>query len=196
MNEKQLVSDSIINNQLRIVSYHVEERINMNFGSSVTTYDVSSLSLISTTDLGQNNTRIITPKYAKVPAKRNANVAVTMNSQSLKMAVNPMIIAETPIKIASITPEKKWKYVDIDIIGTYERVMDKGYTSVDMLKRVGNSRFFGGDLTIAAKWYSKLFALTTDLEPEYYYRYAQTLTSIKQTEKANEMMQLFESKNL
>ena len=64
-----------------------------------------------------------------------------------------------------------------------------------MLSRVGNGRFFDGDLVMAAKWYSQLFDLTTNLEPEYYFRYAQSLKAIGQIEKAKQMMAVFEKKN-
>lgn len=189
MTNAQLFSDSISNNQLRIVSYHVVERINMKFGGTITTYNVSNFSLINTNDLGKDNSRTITAKYAKTRAKVKEVVAVT--SVPIKASANAILTINDSVKAI---PKKKVKYVDIDIIGTYERVIDRGYKTIDMLKRVGNSRFFGGDLTTAAKWYSQLFSLTTDLEAEYYYRYAQTLTSISEPEKAKEMMHIFESK--
>jgi hypothetical protein len=189
MTNAQLLSDSISNNQLRIVGYHVVERINMKFGGTITTYDVSSLSLVNTNDLGQENSRTITPKYSKSKEKIKEVLAVT--SIPIKASANALHTINDSIKVI---PKKKLKYADIDIIGTYERVIDRGYKTVDMLKRVGNSRFFGGDLVTAAKWYSQLFSLTTDLEAEYYYRYAQTLNSISEPEKAKEMMHIFESK--
>jgi hypothetical protein len=191
MRNAQLMSD-MANNDLVAVAYHVEERINSNFGSRITTYDVSNLSLVRTNDLGPNNTRVITPKFAKAKA---AAVAV-VNIEQPKAPINIITATIKPIKIAAVAVEEKAKYVNIDILSTYERVLDKGYKSVDMLKRVGNNRFFQGDLAIATKWYSKLFDITTDLEPAYYYRYAQSLKSIGQNEKADEMMKIFESKNL
>jgi hypothetical protein len=161
----------------------------------VTTYNVSNLSLVNTADLGENNSRIITPRYGKAKAKK---VAVNLKPKPAMAGINqkPEVVLDTVKPIFAKVPEKKLKYVDIDVIGTYERVMDKGYSSVDMLKRVGNSRFFGGDLVMAAKWYTKLFSMTTDLEAEYYYRYSQALFSIQETEKANEMLQLFQKKTL
>ncbi|NHM07521.1 hypothetical protein G4D82_09840 [Flavobacterium sp. CYK-4] len=174
-----------------ILYYHVEERINMNFGSSITTYDVSNLSLISDRNLGENNTRTITPKYGKAKAKA---VAVNLKPQSEIVAPTekPKALTEI-IRPVSLQPEKKLKYAEIDLIGTYERVLDKGYQSVDLLKRVGNNRFFVGDLEKAAKYYSQLFSLTTDLEAEYYYRYSQALFSIQETEKAKEMLHMYEN---
>jgi len=82
----------------------------------------------------------------------------------------------------------------IDAIKTYERVAEKGYQSAEMYKKIGNSYYFNGELESAAKWYEKLFALNTDLEPEYYFRYSQSLKSIGENKKATEMEQLFYQK--
>lgn len=82
----------------------------------------------------------------------------------------------------------------IDAIKTYERVAQKGYQSADMYKKIGNSYYFNSELESAAKWYSQLFAMNTDVEPEYYFRYSQSLQSIGENQKANEMQQLFRQK--
>jgi hypothetical protein len=191
MGNMQIV-DAISGDDRVVVSYHVEERINMNFRSQITTYRVSDLSLVGKNDLGPNNTRIVTPIYGKARMKpRMDNIAISARSAAVTI---DRPAASADIKMPAIMPktEKAPAYVNIDIIGTYERVLEKGYQSVDMLKRVGNSRYFDGDLVTAAKWYSKLFELTTDLEASYYYRYAQSLKSISQVDKANEMMAIFE----
>ncbi|WP_309641856.1 hypothetical protein [Flavobacterium sp.] len=197
------VSDALIENTLSIsgttpehhlpiASYHVEERINMPFGSHITSYDVSNLSLIPTHDLGPNNVRIVTPRYAKV----KVSVKSTTKSEPSKDFTNnitatvPVII---PIKLDVVDTVKK-KYVDIDVLGTYERVLGKGYKSVDMFKKVGDRRFFGGDLKVAAKWYEQLFAMTTDLDPVYFYRYAESLKAAGLVDKAVEMMKVFDNK--
>ena len=82
----------------------------------------------------------------------------------------------------------------IDAIKTYERVAQKGYQSADMYKKIGNSYYFNGELESAAKWYTELFAMNTDVEPEYYFRYSQSLQSIGENQKAKEMQQLFRQK--
>lgn len=169
-----------------IVSYHVEERINMNFGSQITTYEVSDLSLVCKKDLGPNNVRIITPKYLKT----------TVNSKKSNPSIEIKTAEAIPLKAKPENIEKKKVFVTIDVGGTFERILEKGYQSVDMLKKVGDRRFFGGDLKVSAKWYSQLFEMTKDLDSVYYYRYAQSLKSIGEVEKAKEMMQLFESKKL
>lgn len=93
--------------------------------------------------------------------------------------------------------EKKYeKYAYIDAIKTYEKVAEKGYKSVDMFKNLGNSYYFNAELEKAAKWYGELFAMnTTDLEPEYYFRYAHTLRSMSQNDKANEYLKIFNQKS-
>jgi len=91
--------------------------------------------------------------------------------------------------------DKKYdSYAYIDAIKTYERVAKKGYKSVDMFQKLGNAYYFNSELDNAAKWYGELFAMTSDLEPEYYYRYAQSLKAVGQNDKANEMLEKFHQK--
>jgi outer membrane protein OmpA-like peptidoglycan-associated protein/tetratricopeptide (TPR) repeat protein len=100
-------------------------------------------------------------------------------------------------KARVVAADKKYdNYAYIDAIKTYERVADKGYKSADLFKKLGNAYYFNAELDKAAKWYGELFALdTTDLEAEYYYRYAQSLRSIGENDKANEMLELFSQKS-
>ena len=176
------------NNDLAVVSYRVEERINMNFGGRITTYVVPNLNMVSTNDLGPNNSRRITPKYGKAKAIMPLNTIVAIAPINAMPSILNAIKIETPKLLV------RKKYVNINFIDTYERVLEKGYKSADMLKRVANARFFQGDLEMAAKWYTELFSLSTGLEAEYYYRYAQALKSIHQIEKSDAMMLEFENK--
>jgi outer membrane protein OmpA-like peptidoglycan-associated protein len=93
-------------------------------------------------------------------------------------------------KLASA--DKKYdNYAYIDAIKTYERVAEKGYRSASMFQKLANAYYFNAQLDQAAKWYSELFSMETDLEPEYYFRYSQSLRSIGENKKANEMMEKF-----
>ncbi|RZJ31413.1 MAG: hypothetical protein EOO48_02125 [Flavobacterium sp.] len=193
----ELLAGSITTDEQVVVSYRVEERINMNFGSQITSYTVSSLNLISTNDLGPNNTRKITPVFAKAkmraPLEMVSITPVTsVSNTQMPTAGTEILVPAAPVKAAAAAVEKKDAVAIVNVIETYERILDKGYNSVEMLKRVANSRFFDGDLIIAAKWYDRLFAQTSDLEPVYYYRYAQSLKAINQLKKSNEMMAVFE----
>lgn len=92
--------------------------------------------------------------------------------------------------------EKEYdKYAYVDAIKTYERLFEKGYTSVDMLEKLGNSCYFNADFENASKWYGELFKLTQEVEPEYYYRYAQSLKAVKEYAKADAMLAQFEKKS-
>lgn len=91
--------------------------------------------------------------------------------------------------------DKKYdNYAYIDAIKIYERVAEKGYKSVDMFQKLGNAYYFNAEYDKAAKWYGELFAMASDLEPEYYYRYGQSLKSTGENGKANEMLEIFHQK--
>jgi len=82
-------------------------------------------------------------------------------------------------------------YTYIDALKTYERVSDKGYKSPEMLKKMGNAYFFNEKLDKAAKCYGELFKMTTDWEPENYYRYSISLKAIGENEKASDYLKKF-----
>ena len=174
-----------------VVSYYVVEKV----GGNITTYTVSSLSLIDSNDLGPNNSRVITPKFGKPKIKRVLNKESQTAAIAEKPPVSNPIKIESPNKIFGPPLIKKKEFIIVDILSTYERILEKGgYESVEMVKKVADNRYFKGDLTIAYKWYTQLFALTSDLDIVYYYRYAQALKSVGQANKANEMMKIFEEK--
>lgn len=103
------------------------------------------------------------------------------------------IVKPTPPKEEVVVPA----FTKIKIIENYERVLEKGYKTEAMLQAVADYRFFAEDLAAAAKWYTQLFEFCPDeLEAVYYYRFAESLKSIGQTEKAKEMMLLFQSKKV
>lgn len=90
------------------------------------------------------------------------------------------------------TADKKYeKYSYIDAIQIYEKVADKGYKSAELFKKLGNSYYFNAELDKASKWYEELFKLNEEVEPEYYFRYAQCLKATKDYENANKYFELF-----
>ena len=93
-----------------------------------------------------------------------------------------------------VTNKVNDKYAYIDVLLTYERVAEKGYKSVDLFQKLGNSYYSFAELDKAAKWYGELFAMTGDLEPEYYNQYAQSLIFIGQNGKANEVLEKLKQK--
>lgn len=94
-----------------------------------------------------------------------------------------------------VTDKVSEKYVYVDVIKTYEKVAAKGYKSIDLFQKLGNSSYINCNLDKAAKWYGELFAMTYDLEPTYYYRYAESLRYISQNEKANALIEKLKRKS-
>lgn len=197
-----------------IKSYHVKENINQKFGGYTTSYEVSDLNLICFYDLGPNNSRIITPHYGvvrQIPLKKiklNKNLLKSTNLSDLvvinKTKTEPLstnitiacldeaekeVIAEDKDSNKSINSEK---YTYIHIIKTYERIAEKGCKSVEIFQKLGDAFFFDGDYVKAVKWYGELFNMTTDLESEYFERYAYSLRAIGKKEKGNEIIKLLQ----
>lgn len=83
----------------------------------------------------------------------------------------------------------------VDAIKTYENIAKKGHKSVDLFQKLGNAYYFNSEFEKANTWYSELFALGQELEPEYYYRYSQTLKSVGDYPKADQMLAQFVTKN-
>jgi len=82
-------------------------------------------------------------------------------------------------------------------IDIYKRVLDKGYESADLLKRLGNSYYFNSKYEEAAPIYKELIEKygqnDTIITADYYFRYAQTLKTLGSYEEANKMMAQFSS---
>ena len=95
-------------------------------------------------------------------------------------------------KVQVAKADKKYdKFAYIDAIEIYERVANKGYESADVYQKLGNAYYFNAELDKAAQWYGKLMDLGQTVEPEYYFRYSQTLKSLGEYTKANEMLEKF-----
>lgn len=186
-----LLTDSLPTDDMVIQSYYVEERINKLFGGRIITYQVSKLDMVDTYDLGPNNTRTVIPNYVKRKPKVAPN---TIETKTLVASANASV---TPVKVEFTAPAPtNTKYVTVNMVDTYERVIDKGYKSIDMLKKVADRFYFEGNLTAAAGYYTQLFDQAKDLDVIYYYRYAQSLKAINEDEKANTLMKRFKSETL
>lgn len=184
-----LLLDGTPKDGLVIVGYYVEETVHMAFGKRITQYEVPKISMIDTYYLGPNNTRTVTPIYGKAKVKiAEENLQPKTVSKTVTNVINP-------VNVAVIAPTKPQKYINVDVVTTYEKVIDKGYKTPEMLAKVADRAYFEGDLVTAAKYYGQLIEMNADLEAMYYYRYAQSLKGTEQIEKANEIMKLFEIKN-
>ena len=88
------------------------------------------------------------------------------------------------------------KYEYINAQETYLKVVEKGYESADLYKNLGNSYYFNSQFEEASKWYQKLVtSYPSEVEAEYYFRYAQTLKSIERYDEADKYMMKFAEKS-
>ncbi len=89
--------------------------------------------------------------------------------------------------------DKKYQeYSFSPAIDIYKKVLDKGYQSADLLKKLGNSYYFNAKYEDAAPIYKQLIEqYDTVITPDYYFRYAQTLKTLGAYEDANAMMTRF-----
>lgn len=79
-------------------------------------------------------------------------------------------------------------YAYIDAIKTYERLLKKGFITPEILQKLGNSYFFNSNYEKANYAFTLLFKNTTEIDIEYYFRYAQTLKSIGNFTKADAIL--------
>ena len=92
--------------------------------------------------------------------------------------------------------DKKYNsYAYIDAIQTYERLAEKGYQSIEMFEKLGNAYYFNSDFEKAAQSYEKLYQLQSELAPEYFYRYAQSLKATGKEKEAATILAKFENKS-
>ncbi|WP_314336746.1 OmpA family protein [Capnocytophaga leadbetteri] len=80
----------------------------------------------------------------------------------------------------------------IDAIKIYEAIAKRGHVNQQILQSLGNAYFYNAEYKKALQWYQRLFANDRyKVDPEYYYRYAQTLRSVGKTDEADEYMKKF-----
>jgi outer membrane protein OmpA-like peptidoglycan-associated protein len=125
------------------------------------------------------------------------------------MKIKTALLIFLGITITAFSQENKIKKANerynnlayIDAIEIYEQVAKKGFKSKELFQKLGNSYYFNGELKEANNWYSELFKLSTIsnsenfVNPEYYYRYSQTLKSVGDVAKSDEYLRLFSLKS-
>ncbi len=81
------------------------------------------------------------------------------------------------------------KFAYIDAREIYLKVVEDGYVSAEILKKLGDTYYFNSDYTNAAQWYDKLVKQFPDeTEPEYYYRAAQSLKSLGKYDESDALL--------
>lgn len=87
------------------------------------------------------------------------------------------------------------KFAYIDAREIYLKVVADGYESAEIYKKLGDTYYFNSDYTNAAKWYDKLVRQFPDqIEPEYYYRAAQSLKSLGKYDESDALLKDYVAK--
>lgn len=95
-------------------------------------------------------------------------------------------------KVKAKADEQYDEYSFSPAIDIYKKVLDKGYVSSDLLKRLGNSYYFNAKYEEAANVYKKLVEAFPDgTEPDYIFRYAQSLKTLGDYEGSAKVMAKF-----
>lgn len=85
-------------------------------------------------------------------------------------------------------------YSYIDARQIYLNVVNNGYESAQVFKKLGDTYYFNSEYKEALSWYNKLMkAYPKDVDPIYYYRTAQSLKSTGAYDESKEMMGKFTS---
>ncbi len=93
--------------------------------------------------------------------------------------------------------DKKFdQYAFVDARKIYLDVIEKGYESADLFQKLADSYYFNAEYTNAEVWYNRLIdTYKEEVQPEYYFRYAQTLRVLKNYDLSDTMMTRFNDLN-
>jgi len=81
------------------------------------------------------------------------------------------------------------QYGYIDAQKVYLKVVEDGYHSSEIFKRLGDTYYYNGNYIEAAKWYNELINTYPDeVDTEYYYRTAQALKSLDKNDESDRLM--------
>jgi outer membrane protein OmpA-like peptidoglycan-associated protein/tetratricopeptide (TPR) repeat protein len=87
------------------------------------------------------------------------------------------------------------KFAYIDAREIYLKVVEDGYESAEIFKKLGDTYYYNSDYTNAAKWYQKLVTQFPDqTDSEYYYRTAQSLKSLGKYDESNALLKDYVAK--
>jgi outer membrane protein OmpA-like peptidoglycan-associated protein len=123
----------------------------------------------------------------------NVNVNMKVCKKSLYFLVGFIFIntAGAQKNQVAVADQKFNEYSYIDAIKIYERLAEKGYKDDNVLKKLGDCYYFNSDYTKSQQWYRQLFAINPKQDPEYIYRYAQSLKSVGNYAKADSYLSDF-----
>ncbi|WP_249356248.1 OmpA family protein [Maribacter sp. ACAM166] len=101
-------------------------------------------------------------------------------------------LAEAQERLIEKGNEKFESYSFSPAIDIYKKVLDKGYVSADLLRKLGNSYYYNAEYKDAANTYKKLVTdFSSQVTAEDYFKYAQTLKTLGDYDTSSAIMTKF-----
>lgn len=117
-------------------------------------------------------------------------VAFLFISNGIAQEEQDSLIIDDRVKLRA--DEQYDQYSFSPAIDIYKKVLDKGYVSSDLLKRLGNSYYFNAKYKEAADVYERLVQdYPNEVEADYLFRYAQSLKTLGEYEKSKNVFDAF-----
>ncbi len=116
----------------------------------------------------------------------------TFFSLCFALLVSSGLFSQDQNKLLEKADQSFNSFAYIDARAIYLDVAQKGYSSADLYARLADSYYFTGDLEDSVTWYERLInTYPQDLNPEYLFRYAQSLKSVESYSEADKVMDQF-----
>ncbi len=117
---------------------------------------------------------------------------VLVGSSTFVSAQEGEIEDKLQARVKAKADERYDEYSFSPAIDIYKKVLDKGFTSPDLLKRLGNAYYFNAKYEKAANIYKKLVeTYPDDTEADYFFRYAQSLKTLGEYQESSQVMSKF-----
>lgn len=124
--------------------------------------------------------------------KRTLILLIVFSGCVVKMSGQDTIQGKQLERVMERADQRYKEYSFSPAIDIYKKVLDRGYVSSDLLKRLGNSYYFNAKYTEAAAIYKRLEETYPDeMEVEDIFRYAQSLKTLGNYEEASRLMAEF-----
>lgn len=86
------------------------------------------------------------------------------------------------------------RYAFIEAQQQYLELVQKGYKSAELYKKLGDTYYFNNDYKNAQRWYGQLFRYdASSIDKEYYFKYILSLKAVKNYQKANEVVKWYQN---
>jgi len=106
----------------------------------------------------------------------------------LFISISSIAQNEKALKLA----DEKFKYFAyVDARQIYLDVEKSGYKSENLYKKLGDSYYFNNELSKSLEWFEKLYNFKKNLEPDYLFKYAMALKSVKKYKEADQILSEF-----